>query len=188
VKYSLAWLPGTALILSLCSAATAAPDVEKVVVDQRQTLGQALRKTVEENFQGYRDESLDKVRATIHSKSPVYQNTIAMTQRLFGAYTLKYTLVGFTFMGSDGEYAVARVKQKTEKIAGPGFRNNQTDTMAVFKKEDGKWKFWQQTILEIKYPPADAPKRDPAKPKQAKPNKPDKSGNADKSDKANQTK
>ena len=40
---------------------------------------------------------------------------------------------------------------ETEKISGPAFRNNEIDMIQIFKKENGKWKFWSQAILYIRY-------------------------------------
>lgn len=45
---------------------------------------------------------------------------------------------------------MARVKLATKKVTGPDFQDNELDLIQVFRKEDGEWKFWSQTILEVR--------------------------------------
>ena len=70
---------------------------------------------------------------------------------LFDNYDLKYEILSFTYIGRDNQYAVARVKQSTQKLSGPAFRHNILDMVQVFRQEKGQWKFWNQVILEVTY-------------------------------------
>jgi len=88
---------------------------------------------------------------TIHTQSPVYLATKQQTASVFANYDLRYELLSFKFIGIDGRYAVARIKQRTTKEAGPAFRDNEIDMIPVFRKENGQWKYWNQVILEINY-------------------------------------
>ena len=88
---------------------------------------------------------------TLHTQSPGYLATKEQMGPLFSNYDLKYELVSFRYIGRDGEYAVARVKQSTKKASGLAFRDNVLDMVQVYKQEDGRWKFWNQVILEIEY-------------------------------------
>lgn len=106
---------------------------------------------IRENLQATQDEDLERMLSTIHTQSPSYEQTKKMCAPLFEQYDLSYTLINFSYIGSDGEYAVARIKQITAKVNGPAFNNNQLDVMHVFRKENGQWKFWSQAMLEITY-------------------------------------
>jgi hypothetical protein len=70
---------------------------------------------------------------------------------MFENYDLKYKLTYFKYIGQDGEYAVARIRQLTEKVAGGYFQNNEIDMIQVFKKENDEWKYWSQVIIDVKY-------------------------------------
>ena len=110
-----------------------------------------LRNLIIQNLNACQDEKLDAEMSTMHSQSPAYLMTKQQTPLLFENYDLNYELTGFSFIGQDEDYAVARIKQKTTKIAGPAFQNNEIDTIAVFRKENGQWKFWNQVLLNKKY-------------------------------------
>ncbi len=116
-----------------------------------QNLDSALRKVINENFDAYEKEDLDRVLATVHTKSFGYQSTKQATIEIFSAYDLHYELLESRLLSLDGEYAVVRARQKTTKRNGPEFRDNILDTVMVFKQEDGRWKFWTQAILDVQF-------------------------------------
>ncbi|MCG6980304.1 MAG: hypothetical protein LJE88_02745 [Deltaproteobacteria bacterium] len=103
------------------------------------------------NVQAVQAENLDAVMKTIHTQSPGYLTTKQQLQPLFDNHDLKYQILSFTYIGRDNQYAVARVKQSTQKLSGPTFHNNVLDMIQVFRQEKGQWKFWNQAILEVTY-------------------------------------
>ena len=105
---------------------------------------------VAENVRATQAEDMTAVMATIHSESPVREGTKQACAVAFRSYNLEYKILSVRYVGQDGPYAVARVRQSTRKVSGPEFRNNEVDMIQVFRKENGKWKFWNQVILEIK--------------------------------------
>ena len=110
-----------------------------------------LKKLAIQNLKACQDEDLDAEMSTVHSQSPVYLITKQQTPLLFENFDLKYELTDFKYIGEDEDYAVARIKQKTTKVSGPAFKNNEIDAIAVFRKEKGQWRFWNQVILDTKY-------------------------------------
>ena len=116
-----------------------------------QAMAKALRNVIQENFDGYKEEDIAKIMTTVHTQSPGYLATKQISNEIFPPYELNYELINFKYLVRDGDYALARIKQKTSKIAGPAFKNNIIDAVAVFRQEDGQWKFWSQVILEIDY-------------------------------------
>lgn len=122
-------------------------------------LAGVLKKVIERNIESLQEKDLDKAMAPVHPKSPVYEGTRAALKQAFDSYDLRGDLLSFTFIGTDGEYAVARTKQQTSKVKGPAFRDNILDAIQVFKKDGSEWKLWQTTILEVQYP--EAPRTQP---------------------------
>ena len=110
-----------------------------------------IKKAILANFEHTQNEDAAAVMGDIHSQSPAYLATQQMLQQLFPAYNLTYELLNFEFIGKDNEYAYAKVKQRTTKISGPAFQNNEIDVLMIFKKENGLWKIWTQANLLISY-------------------------------------
>jgi hypothetical protein len=116
------------------------------------TVDAELRRTLEQNMRSAEAEDVDAMMKTIHSGSPLYQTTRQQVSQIFGrGYNLKYQLVSLRYLATDGEFAFARVRQRTTKTPADSFRNNEMDMIVAFRKEDDTWKFWNQAILEIKY-------------------------------------
>jgi hypothetical protein len=112
-----------------------------------------LEPVIRQNFEMCQKKDLEGTMKTVHSKSPVYAQTVEVLDKLFASYELKYELASCHFIGSDGTYAVARVTQKTTRVSGPEFPNSVLDSIYVFRQENGKWKLWQTAVLES--PPAE---------------------------------
>jgi DNA polymerase IIIc chi subunit len=104
-----------------------------------------------ENLRSTEAEDINAVLATMHSEAPNYSQTQKIVNFAFETYDLKYELLLFRYIGQDDEYATARFKFSTQKVAGPDFKNNSLDTIHVFRKENDKWKIWSQATLEINY-------------------------------------
>jgi hypothetical protein len=116
------------------------------------TVEAELRRTLEQNMRSAEAEDVDAMMKTIHSGSPLYQTTRQQVAQVFGrGLALKYQLVSLKHLATDGEFAFARVRQRTTKTPADSFRNNEMDMIVAFRKEDDRWKFWNQAILEIKY-------------------------------------
>lgn len=117
----------------------------------KDVIGGQIKQVIIDNFNGFEKENMAQVLNTVHTASPVYMATKESASQIFSTYDLKYELVNFRYIGTDGEYAVARAMQKTTKVSGPAFRDNILDLIVIFKQEDGIWKFWTQAILDVKF-------------------------------------
>jgi hypothetical protein len=119
--------------------------------EQQEDIGAAIKNVVVKNLEACEKEDTAAMMATVHSQSPSYLATKQEMAPIFENYDLKYKLTYFKYIGKDGDYAVARAKQATEKVSGGYFQNNEIDMIQIFKQENGEWKFWNQAILEVKY-------------------------------------
>ena len=114
-------------------------------------LAMELKSVITKNFKAYELEDIEKVMETVHSKSPGFKATKEFSSQIFPAYEIKYELLSFKYIAVEGEYALARVKQKTSKISGPKFKDNIIDSIVIFKQEAGQWKLWSQATLTLEY-------------------------------------
>lgn len=112
---------------------------------------QEIEDLIKQNLEYTEAKNTDAVMETMHSDSLSYQPTLQMLQQLFPVYDLKYTLMSYKFVAEEGGYAYARVLQRTEKVEGPEFQDNDVEALQIFKQEDGEWKFWSQANLRVEY-------------------------------------
>lgn len=112
---------------------------------------QSVRTTLEVNIAAMQAEDLQGVLDTIHPDSPVRANTESQLRQLFETYDLQHELVSATYIGTDGEFAYLRAKQRTEKVDGPQFDDNTTESLHLLKQHEGEWKFWYSYTWDVVY-------------------------------------
>ncbi|MDR0780965.1 MAG: hypothetical protein LBF16_09785 [Pseudomonadales bacterium] len=105
--------------------------------------------TLDELVQFQREQDLPGVLSLMHQSSFAYMPTQQMLMKLFAAYELKLTLLDKKFVAADEHYAFARLRLRTEKIQGPEFRDNTSESLVIFKQVNGEWKIWTQAPIEI---------------------------------------
>ncbi len=110
-----------------------------------------IHQLIKQNLEANQSENIDRVMLTIHPQSPAYQSTRTEVQQVFPQYDLSYKLLEYKFIAVDGEYAYARMKQRTQKRFGPVFKDNEIEALRVFRKDKGQWKIWTQANLQINY-------------------------------------
>ncbi len=109
-----------------------------------------IKKTYDDNLKASQDEDLEATLKTIHSKSPVFGSTKQALSQIYGkGLNAKYKLLSFKYLTTDGDYAIARLRQQTTRTPAENFKNNEVEMIMIFRKEDGTWKVWTQAILEI---------------------------------------
>jgi hypothetical protein len=99
-------------------------------------------------FVGFQNEQdIQGILRLMHKESFAYKPTQQVFLRLFAAFELQTTLLSTVFLTSDEDYAYVRLKLRTEKIAGPDFKNNITEFLVVFRLINNVWKIWWQHPL-----------------------------------------
>jgi len=97
-------------------------------------------------------ESIEDVMKTIHSDSPAAMHIKTALEQAFPVFDMNVSLAEFSFVGMDGDYAVARVKQQMEKVSGPAsFKDQVAEKLYVFRQEQGQWKIWQAVMLDVEH-------------------------------------
>ena len=124
---------------------------EKEIAEEKLDVGKMINDVVMENLIATETENTRRMMGTVHTQSPLYKSTELQVVQIFEKYKLKYELLSYKYISTDGVYSIVRVKQKTVKISGPKFINNEIDMFQVYRIENGKYKIWNQVILEMKY-------------------------------------
>ncbi len=125
---------------------------EKTAAESDRGIEAQLKDVMLENIKSNEAEDVAATMKTIHTKSPLYQGTRKQLSQLFSKHPgVKYELISLKYLTTDGDYAIARVLQRTTQTPPVIIRNNETDMMVAFRKEGGTWKFWTQAILDFKY-------------------------------------
>ncbi|MCF7984845.1 MAG: hypothetical protein K9L70_10615 [Thiohalocapsa sp.] len=113
----------------------------------------ALRQVVEDNLAAYNSEDPSRTLASVHTKSPAYATMQEALPAQFSALDARTELEGFTYIGHDNEFAVARVQYRTVGETTEPFMDNILDTMTFFYQEDGAWKYWDNYVLGARLSP-----------------------------------
>ena len=111
----------------------------------------AIQTTLEQNFTAANEEDVVGYLLTVHFDSPVYVVTQDALEPQFRRYDLDFELLELRLLTVDGDYAVARGKQKVTKLGESDFEDNITEALYVFHQELGVWKLWQQSPLEVEF-------------------------------------
>ncbi len=87
---------------------------EKTAAEGAKGIEAQLKDAMMENIKSTEAEDVDGTMKTIHSKSPLYQATRKQVSQIFGKHLgLKYELISLKYLTTDGDYAIARVLQRT---------------------------------------------------------------------------
>ncbi len=96
-------------------------------------------------------EDIEGIMNTLHSQSPTYASQKDNLEEIAKVYNFDFELLNFSFIGEDKDYAYARFKFLLKEVSGFQFKDNERDTLGIFKKEGEQWKFWSQINLKIDY-------------------------------------
>jgi len=141
-----------ALAVLVHGLSASVPAQEKEATGSTNDIEAQLKHAMLENIKGTEAEDVEATMKTIHSKSPLYQASRRQLSQIFGKHLgLKYELISFKYLATDGEYAIARAVQRTTQHPPAKVKNHESDMIIAFRKEGGTWKFWNQVFLEFKY-------------------------------------
>lgn len=104
---------------------------------------------VAENMRATGASDLDAVLATIHPESLARPNMAAALGAL-SAWKLRYEVVSIEHAGMTGPYALIRVVQRTRRVEGPEFTDNELDGVWALRLDGMRWKYWSQMVLDVR--------------------------------------
>jgi hypothetical protein len=113
-------------------------------------LAPAIQYVLDNNLASFNKRDLTASMRTIDTRSPDYEATKAALEEQFKDLDVTASLVKFTYIGHDDEFAVARASIKTSgKPGNTDFVDNTVDAILLFHMEGGAWKLWDETVLGI---------------------------------------
>ena len=139
-----------------------------------------LRQMLEMHTQAKQNENLPALFANVDRMVALRQQ--ARFRKIFEAYDLLYSLDDFKLLYSDEELAIARFRQTVRKTSGPKFKDNQKDALQVFVKREGKWRIFEQVIIDrtdleaASNPPPESPAVQPSEKQTTQPETPPNKG------------
>ena len=125
--------------------------MSQITYAEDQTTAKLIEDVLKANLNAGQQENLEAMLNTVHSQSPSYLMTKQEMIAIFDNFDISYELTYYKYIGQDNDYAVARARYTTKKISGYAFKDNEVDTIHIFKKENGEWKIWSAAILDVKY-------------------------------------
>jgi hypothetical protein len=97
---------------------------------------------INDNFKALDEGNVDKYMETIHTQSPFYEQSKKLVEEISKAYKLKTEISDVEVMEKSEKEAKVKFTQKTIKIEGPVFQNNEITGYHVLRPEKGKWKIY----------------------------------------------
>jgi hypothetical protein len=125
------------LILSLPLAAAEPPTQTEIV------------ELVNANLRAAQASNVPAILTTIHPES-VSQSAVEQMAEQLKAYKLKYEATSVSFVAMAGDYALIRVVQRTTKVKGPDFLDNEIDGIWALRQDGTAWKYWSQMTLKFR--------------------------------------
>ena len=104
---------------------------------------------VEANMRATQTGDLEALLETIHPDSLATPQMEGALQAL-ASYKLTFEAPSVQFVGMSGEYALIRVLQRTVRVAGPDFLDNEIDGIWALRLDGETWKYWTQMNLAMR--------------------------------------
>lgn len=103
---------------------------------------------VDEHYLALNAEDVNRVMATVHPSSPMYQTNRILWTALFGQFDLTTTVEGVELLTQSEQEAVVALTVTTQKLTGPSYQNNRINKLLTFRPDNGQWKLYAFEELE----------------------------------------
>jgi hypothetical protein len=103
---------------------------------------------INDNLKAFDEGDVDKYMETIHTHSPLYEQSKQLVEEVSKAYKLKIELSNVEVTDKSVKEAKVNFTQKTIKIEGPAFKDNEIAGYHVLRLDKGKWKIYDSVITK----------------------------------------
>lgn len=110
-----------------------------------------LYNAIYSNIRAANSENITAYMATIHSESPLYDQTERLIKDAFIEYDLSYYVSELEIEKQSKSQVEIHFLLTTRKIRGPAFRDNVVEGIFIMRPEDGVWKIYNQKVTDVQY-------------------------------------
>jgi tetratricopeptide (TPR) repeat protein len=110
-----------------------------------------LYASIYSNIRAANSENLTAYMNTIHSKSPLYNQTERLLKEAFSEFDLSYYVSDLEIEKQSRSEAEIHFRLTTRKLRGPAFRDNVVEGIFIMRPEDGVWKIYDQEVIDVQY-------------------------------------
>jgi hypothetical protein len=103
------------------------------------------------NINASNAEDIRAYMATIHSQSPLYDQTESLLSPMFANYDLSFEVRNLEVIEQSASEAKVSFVLVTRKINGPAFNDNKVNGVMVMRPENGVWKIYNQQVDSVEY-------------------------------------
>lgn len=153
-----AWIFGAVIVVLICLIACIGFAILGSLVEQEGNTTSAptdspssITSVVFENIAAHNAEDVERYMATLHSNAPNYDQTRDVLADMYQNYDIQHSITGVELLKSTKNRAEVSFVLTTKKIRGPDFRDNRVTGVFILKKEDGRWKLYDQEVDDIEY-------------------------------------
>lgn len=100
-----------------------------------------LFRVLEDNIQTMQDEDIDAYMETIHPDSPAYDTTEDLMEQM-AVYELDVEVSDLSVADKSEDEATVNFTQRSMKIEGPDYQNNEIKGVHTLKPDEGVWKIF----------------------------------------------
>jgi len=112
---------------------------------------QSIKNFIKFNLEYTQNEDIEGVLSQTDCTTNNCAEFKSTMEKLFETYDLKYELINIKFKNITSNEAEVIVTQKTTKLNGPEFRDNQGEFLHTLIKVDKSWKFKNTKINKVEY-------------------------------------
>lgn len=102
---------------------------------------------LDKNLQTIQDQDIDGYMETIHPESPAYDSTKDIMDQMT-VYTLDIELSKLSVEEKSADEAKVSYTQRSMKVDGPEYQNNEVSGFHILKPDNGKWKIFTSEATE----------------------------------------
>jgi ketosteroid isomerase-like protein len=152
-----AWVFGAVILVLICLIACIGFAILGSLTEQDANTSaptdspSTIMSVVYENIAAHNAEDVERYMATLHSDAPNYDKTRDVLSDMYRNYDIQHTITGVELLESTKNRAEVSFVLTTKKVRGPEFRDNRVTGVFILKKEDGRWKLYDQKTDDIEY-------------------------------------
>ncbi len=152
-----AWIFGGVIVVLICLIACIGLAILGSLAEQGSTTSaptdspSAITSVVFENIAAHNAEDVERYMATLHSDAPNYDQTRDVLSDMYQNYDIQHSITGVELLKTTKNRAEVSFVLTTKKVRGPSFRDNRVTGVFILKKEDGRWKLYDQKVDDIEY-------------------------------------